>query len=52
MAGLKNGSVTDTVCTLCTPDDVPLLLETPYPFQVIQTRGVFGSLREARVNGE
>jgi hypothetical protein len=39
MAGLKNGSVQDTARTLCTPDGVPRLLETPYPFQVIQTRG-------------
>jgi hypothetical protein len=39
IAGLKNGSVEDTARTLCTPDGVPRLLETPYPFEVIQTRG-------------
>jgi hypothetical protein len=39
MAGLKNGSVEDTARTLCTPDGIPRLLETPYPFEVIQTHG-------------
>lgn len=39
MAGLKNGSVEDTARTLCTPDGVPRLLESPYPFELIQTRG-------------
>jgi len=39
MAGLKNGSVEDAARTLCTPDGVPRLLETPYPFEIIQTRG-------------
>jgi hypothetical protein len=39
MAGLRNGSVEDAARTLCTPDGVPRLLETPYPFQIIQTRG-------------
>src|ERR1700680_3988325 len=39
MAGLKSGSVEDTARTLCTPDGLPRLLETPYPFEVIQTRG-------------
>jgi hypothetical protein len=39
MTGLKNGSVEDTARTLCTPDGVPRLLESPYPFQIIQTRG-------------
>lgn len=38
-AGLKNGSVEDPARTLCTPDGIPRLLETPYPFEVIQTRG-------------
>ena len=37
--GLKNGSVQDTARSLCTPDGVPRLLETPYPFEVIQTHG-------------
>jgi hypothetical protein len=39
ITGLKNGSVEDTARTLCTPDGVPRLLESPYPFQIIQTRG-------------
>jgi hypothetical protein len=39
MAGLTSGSVEDTARTLCTPDGVPRLLETPYPFQIIQTPG-------------
>jgi hypothetical protein len=39
MSGLKNGSIEDTARTLCTPDGVPRLLETPYPFQIVQTRG-------------
>ena len=32
-------SVEDTARTLCTPDGIPRLLESPYPFEVIQTRG-------------
>jgi hypothetical protein len=39
MAGLKNGSLEDTARTLCTPDGITRLLETPYPFELIQTRG-------------
>jgi hypothetical protein len=39
MTGLRNGTVDDTARTLCTPDGVPRVLETPYPFQIIQTRG-------------
>jgi hypothetical protein len=39
MAGLKNGSVVDKARTLCVLDGVPRILETPYPFEVVQTRG-------------
>ena len=39
MAGLKNGTLEDTARTLCTPDGVPRILATPYPFQLIQTPG-------------
>ncbi|HEX5282321.1 MAG TPA: hypothetical protein VFW28_19745 [Micropepsaceae bacterium] len=39
MAGLKNGTVEDAARTLCTPDGVPRLLATPYPFEIIQTPG-------------
>jgi hypothetical protein len=38
MAGLKNDTVEDTARTLCTPDGVPRLLETPYPFDIVQTK--------------
>jgi len=39
MAGLKSGAIEDTARTLCTPDGVPRLLATPYPFEIIQTPG-------------
>ena len=39
MAGLKSGAIEDTARTLCTPDGVPRLLETPFPFEIIQTPG-------------
>jgi hypothetical protein len=39
MAGLKNGSVVDKARTLCVLDGVPRILETPYPFEVVQTPG-------------
>jgi hypothetical protein len=39
MAGLKSGTIEDKARTLCLPDGVPRLLETPYPFQIVQTRG-------------
>jgi len=39
MAGLKSGTLEDTARTLCTPDGVPRILATPYPFEIIQTPG-------------
>jgi hypothetical protein len=39
MAGLKSGAIEDTARTLCTPDGVPRILATPYPFEIIQTPG-------------
>ncbi len=39
MAGLKNGSVADKARTLCVLDGVPRILETPYPFEVVQAAG-------------
>ncbi len=39
MAGLKSGTIEDTARTLCTPDGVPRILATPFPFEIIQTPG-------------
>lgn len=39
IAGLKNGTIEDAARTLCTPDGVPRLLATPFPFEIIQTPG-------------
>ena len=39
MVALKNGTVEDTARTLCTPDGVPRILATPFPFDIIQTKG-------------
>ena len=39
MAGLKSGAVEDAARTLCTPDGVPRILASPFPFEVIQTPG-------------
>lgn len=39
MAGLKNGTLEDKARTLCIPDGVPRILGTPYPFEIVQTRG-------------
>ena len=35
IAGLKDGSITDTARTFCVPDGVPRLLANPYPFEII-----------------
>ena len=35
MAGLKDGSLTDAARKYCTPDGLPRLLATPYPFEII-----------------
>jgi hypothetical protein len=39
MAGLKNGSVVDKSRTLCVLDGIPRVLQTPYPFDIVQTPG-------------
>jgi hypothetical protein len=39
MAGLKSGTIEDAARTLCTPDGVPRILATPFPFEIIQTSG-------------
>jgi len=39
MTGLKSGTIEDAARTLCTPDGVPRLLATPFPFEIIQTPG-------------
>jgi hypothetical protein len=39
MAGLKNGTVVDKARTLCVVEGVPRILETPYPFELVQTSG-------------
>ncbi len=36
MAGLKDGSITDTARKFCVPDGLPRVLATPYPFEIIQ----------------
>jgi hypothetical protein len=36
MAGLKEGSITDTARKFCVPDGLPRVLATPYPFEIIQ----------------
>ncbi len=36
MAGLKDGSTTDTARKFCVPDGLPRVLATPYPFEIIQ----------------
>ena len=36
MAGLKDGSISDTARKICTPDGVPRVMATPYPFEIIQ----------------
>ncbi len=35
MAGLKDGSITDTARKFCVPDGLPRVLANPYPFEVI-----------------
>jgi hypothetical protein len=39
IAGLKDGSIVDEARHLCTPDGVPRILGSPYPFKIIQTPG-------------
>ena len=36
MAGLRDGSITDTARKFCVPDGLPRVLATPYPFEIIQ----------------
>jgi hypothetical protein len=36
IAGLKDGSITDSARKFCVPDGLPRVLATPYPFDVIQ----------------
>jgi hypothetical protein len=36
IAGLKDGSITDTARKICAPDGIPRILATPYPFEVVQ----------------
>ena len=35
-AGLKNGTIVDKPRKVCSPDGVPRVLETPYPFEIFQ----------------
>jgi hypothetical protein len=35
-AGFKDGSIVDKARKVCTPDGVPRVLETPYPFEIFQ----------------
>jgi hypothetical protein len=36
-AGLKDGSLVDKARRVCTPDGMPRVLATPYPFEIFQT---------------
>jgi len=36
IAGLKDGSLSDPARKYCTPDGLPRLLATPYPFEILQ----------------
>src|SRR5438477_5955134 len=36
MAGLKDGSISDDARKFCTPDGMPRVLATPYPFEIFQ----------------
>jgi hypothetical protein len=36
---LKSGTLTDAARVYCAPDGVPRFLETPYPFEIVQTPG-------------
>ena len=36
IAGLKDGSITDTARKFCVPDGLPRVMATPYPFEIIQ----------------
>jgi len=35
-AALRNGSLADRARTICIPDGVPRVMETPYPFEIFQ----------------
>jgi hypothetical protein len=39
ISSLKDGTLIDTARKYCAPDGVPRLLETPYPFEIVQTPG-------------
>ena len=39
IAALKDGSLKDRARRICVPDGLPRILESPYPFQLIQTPG-------------
>jgi hypothetical protein len=39
IAGLKTGALIDSARRYCAPDGLPRLLETPYPFEIVQTTG-------------
>ena len=46
IAGLKDGSLTDTARRFCVPDGVPRILASPYPFEIIQTPGQVTMIHE------
>ncbi len=37
VSGLRDGSITDTARTRCTPDGVPRIMAAPYPFEISQS---------------
>ena len=46
IAGLKSGEMTDAARRFCVPDGVPRILETPYPFEIVQTPGQITMVHE------
>ena len=46
IAGLREGTIIDTARRYCVPDGVPRILATPYPFEILQTRGQTTILHE------
>lgn len=46
IAALKSGEMTDAARRFCVPDGVPRILETPYPFEIVQTPGQITMVHE------
>lgn len=46
IAALKSGELTDAARRFCVPDGVPRILESPYPFQIVQAPGQITMVHE------